>query len=163
MAGARGASYIAAMHRQSPLDWISRALMLVLSAMVTLSVVGVISAIPNGAMKDRIGIERPRQQQPVPEQPQADPAPPQQEVRQPQNGQPDQPQGTSGSGGSYGAPGLAAPVAEKPEVEQWLEAITYALMALVGLAALATLILWRSLKERRRIADALEALFQQRP
>jgi hypothetical protein len=43
-------------------------------------------------------------------------------------------------------------------VERWLEAITYALMALVGLLGIATLILWRSLGERRRIADALEAL-----
>jgi hypothetical protein len=39
-----------------------------------------------------------------------------------------------------------------------LEAITYALLALVGVAALASLLLWRGLRERRRIADALEAL-----
>jgi hypothetical protein len=47
-------------------------------------------------------------------------------------------------------------------VERWLEAIAYALMALVGLLGISTLILWRSLKERRRIAGALEALSSSR-
>lgn len=153
------------MHRQSPLDWISRAVMLVLAGMVTLSVVGVIAAIPRGAMQDRIGIDRPRQQQPVPRQPQPEPETEQQEVLRPPPGEAQpEPQPAPGGTATYGPAGMAAPPPEEPEVEQWLEAITYALMALVGLAALATLILWRSLKERRRIADALEALsWSQRP
>jgi protein-S-isoprenylcysteine O-methyltransferase Ste14 len=47
-----------------------------------------------------------------------------------------------------------APAQPEPiDPAEWLEAITYALLALVGIAALATVILWRML---RRIADAVE-------
>jgi len=140
------------MPRQSPLDWISRAVMLVLAGMVTLSVVGVIEAIPRGAMQDRVGIERPRQQQPQRE-PQQAPEP------QPQQADQIQPEpGLAASAGVSGPAALAPAPIEDDDVERWLEAITYALMALVGLLAIATILLWRSLKERRRIADALEAL-----
>jgi hypothetical protein len=55
----------------------------------------------------------------------------------------------------------AAP--ETSDAGRWLEAITYSLLALVGLAALACLLLWRGLHQRRRIADALEILARASP
>jgi hypothetical protein len=144
------------MQGQRPLDWISRIVMLVLAGMVTLSVVGVIEAIPRGAMQDRIAIDRPRQQQ----LPQQEPVRPEQQPQQPQPAPTEarQPQNSAASGGLYGPAALVPAPPEDNDVERWLEAITYALMALVGLLAIATLVLWRSLRERRRIADALEAL-----
>jgi type VI protein secretion system component VasF len=44
-----------------------------------------------------------------------------------------------------------------------MEAITYAMFALVGLFALATLLLWRALHLWRRSAEALEALASEKP
>ncbi|HEX8214358.1 MAG TPA: hypothetical protein VF582_02685 [Allosphingosinicella sp.] len=143
------------MPRQGPLDWISRFIMLALAGMVTLSVVGVIEAIPRGAMQDRIGIEPPRRQ--LPQQPQQEPEPAEPQPRQTEQPQPEPGTGGVPDGGVYG-PAVAPEPAEDEDVERWLEAITYALMALVGLLGIATLMLWRSLKERRRIANALEAL-----
>jgi hypothetical protein len=48
----------------------------------------------------------------------------------------------------------------KPPVDaaRWLESITYALIALVGLAALGLVLFWRALHHWRRSADALEGL-----
>jgi len=148
------------MPRQSPLDLISRIVMLALAAMVTLSVVGVIEAIPRGAMQERVGIAR---QQPVPQQPQPEPQPQERQAPEPQS-EPNEPRQAEpgSSGGVVGPAVFAPPPPEDEDVERWLEAITYALMALAGLMGIATLILWRSLRERRRIADALEALSAQR-
>lgn len=138
------------MHRPSALDWISRVVMLVLAGMVTLSIIGSIAAIPAGTIEGRIGMDRPRQQTaPEDADTRARPAP------QPSRPQPQpSPSAPEASEATVVAP--APP--EQPEAHRWLEAITYALLALDGLAALATFLLWRGLRERRRIADALETL-----
>lgn len=128
--------------------------MLVLAGMITLSIVGSIAAIPSGSIEGRIGIDQP--QPPLPQQAAPETAPPLPKALEEERAEP----GTSGTGGP-GASGTAAtapPPPEEDDAERWLEAITYALLALAGLAALATLLLWRGLKERRRIADALESI-----
>jgi len=140
--------------RQSPFDWISRVVMLVLAGMVSLSIIGSIAAIPSGSIEGTIGIDRP---QPPPAEPQEQnaveaqlPGPPQPE--------PGEAQGNAVTGAG-GVTGLAAPAPpEEPKPEDWLETIAYALLALVGLAALGTLFLWRGAREHRRLAEALEAL-----
>jgi hypothetical protein len=142
-----------------PEDRISRIVMLVLAGMVTLSVVGVIEAIPRGAMQERVGLERPRQQQPVPQERQ----PPEPQPEQTQQPQPDSESDGISGGGAVGPAAPAPAPTEDEDVERWLEAITYALMALVGLLAISTIILWRSLRERRRIADSLEAFSSSQP
>jgi cell division protein FtsN len=150
------------MPSRSPLDLISRIVMLVLAGMVTLSVIGVIEAIPRGAMQDRVGVDQPRQQ--IPQQPQPEPEP-QPVEPQPDRAKPPRPEPSPGAvsaGAVYGPGVLPSAPTEDDDVDRWLEAITHALMALVGLVGIATLILWRSLRERRRIADALEALAAQR-
>src|SRR3546814_10484746 len=129
-----------------PLDWIARVVMLVLSGMVTLALIGSIAAIPSGSIETRMGLEtQPRIAKPLPEaEPEA--AAPKMESAEETGGQ-----------GAPRASG-ASPAPAAGEAARWLEAITYALLALVGLAALASLMLWRGLRERKRIADALEAL-----
>ena len=139
------------MIRHSAFDWLSRVVMLVLAGMITLSIVGSIAAIPSGTIEGRIGIDQPKA--PVPQQLPAQTPPPVSKVLEGEAAEP-----ATGTPGASATTGIAPPTPEEEDAERWLEAITYALLALVGLAALATLILWRSLKERRRIADALEAL-----
>ncbi len=129
------------------LDWLGRVVMLVLAGMVTLSIIGSIAAIPSGSLETRMGLEMPPPVASPP--PESDPQ--SAETRLETTARPDgEGQGASASG--------ASPPADPAPAAQWLEAITYALLALVGLAALASLILWRGLRERRRIAEALEAL-----
>jgi hypothetical protein len=131
------------------LEWIARLVSLVLAGLVTLSIIGAIAAIPSRSIGTRIGYEPARQvpqPQPVEPAPRPEPSPARQDA-----------------GRSAPAPGTtgaaAAPAAEATdEAAEWLEAITYALMALVGIAALAVLLLWRGLAERRRLADAIELL-----
>lgn len=131
------------------LDWAGRVVMLVLAGMVTLSLIASIAAISSGDVETRIGVEtEPRLAEPL-----AEPAPlpePQRERARPEAA-------LAEEGRTATTPGVAASP-EPPDTERWLEAITYALLALAGLAALATLLLWRGLRERRRIADALEDL-----
>lgn len=134
---------------RNTLDWVSRVVMLVLAGLVSLSIIGSIAAIPSGSIAslDDDG-------------PSYGPSPT-------RTTEPDQQQSFEAARGDQ-APGMAggeagtaievAPKEEEADPARWLEAITYALIALVGLAALATLILWRTLHERRRIADALEHL-----
>jgi hypothetical protein len=126
--------------------------MLVLAGMITLSIVGSIAAIPSGSIEGRIGIDQPERTIPQ-EVPAEKAAPP-----VPEGVEGEQAKPPSGTPGASGNAVIAPPPQEEPDPERWLEAITYALLALVGLAALATLILWRGLKERRRMADALEAI-----
>jgi hypothetical protein len=115
-------------------------------------IIGAIAAIPSGSIPSRIVAGR--QHWPVPEarerRPAAAPVP------QAQRPEP-------AAGGIASAPAeptrTIAPTPPKPvEAAEWLEAITYALFALVGLAAFATLLLWRALAQWRRSADALQAL-----
>ena len=133
---------------RSPLDWISRVIMLALAGMVSLSIIGTIAAIPSGTIEGRMGYEEDR----LP----ADEGTPN-EQRRPPESEPGAATPETGPGTQVRSDG-APPTAPTPEekIVQWLEAITYALIALVGLAALATLVLWQGLRERRRIADALE-------
>ena len=124
------------------LDWIGRAAMLVLAGMVTLSIIGSIAAIPSGSIENRIGMAP--QQQPLP--PDSEQAPEPAAVEPVEGSRTDRAAGT--------APGqqVAAPAPQPANPDRWLEAITYALLALAGLAALGCLLLWRGL---RRIADEI--------
>ena len=128
-------------------EWLGRVIMLVLAGMITLSIIGAIAAIPSGSLPGRIGMAE--RQARVPE-----PAPPSvPEPRLDRRGLESVPGDVTSNQVS------AAPAAPKPlDPAEWLEAITYALLALVGIATLATLILWRMLHQRRRIADALDAI-----
>ena len=131
-------------------DWLGRVIMLVLAGMITLSIIGAIAAIPSGSIPSKIVAER--RPWPVPE---ASGQRPEQVPQAPTL----EPAATQAPPRSPGPRTTIVPAAPKPiEPAQWLEAITYALFALVGLAALATLLLWRSLRQWRRSADALEAL-----
>jgi hypothetical protein len=138
-------------------DWLGRVIMLVLAGMITLSIIGSIAAIPSGSIPSQAGLDPrdwPRSEirgQPV--RPSAPPA------ARPQQPQP-QPQRTitAPAQGKFVAPAPDRP----PQAAEWLETIAYALFALVGLAALATILLWRALQQWRRSADALEALAARR-
>jgi hypothetical protein len=134
-------------------EWLGRVIMLVLAGMITLSIIGSIAAIPSGSIPSQAGLDPrdwPRPE--VREQPVRPTPAPTAHTQQPQP----QPQR------KVAAPAerrLVAPAPERPpQPAEWLEAITYTLFALVGLAALATLLLWRALQQWRRSADALEAL-----
>ena len=122
------------------LDWFGRAAMLVLAGMVTLSIVGSIAAIPSGSIENRIGVARAPQQ----------PPPETREAPQPSAIEPIEGSAAERSAAPARAQEMAAPAVEPPDRDRWLEAITYALLALAGLAALGCLLLWRGL---RRIAD----------
>ena len=129
--------------------------MLVLAGMITLSIIGAIAAIPSGTVQTRMGMEPrawPEPQpvtepvpQPGPEAPQLDPTP----VAAAPVAQP----GT-----------VLVPAPKEPaDPARWLEAITYALLALVGAVVFAIILLWRSLGHWRRSADALEAIARRGP
>lgn len=133
-------------------DWLGRVIMLALAGMITLSIIGAIAAIPNGIVPQQLGFERPFPPTPQPEA--VAPVPPAQP-------------------GDSAAPDTAVPPAAGNQVQQvtltpaapqpadaakWLEVIAYTLLALAGLGTLAILLLWWSLRQRRRIANALEAL-----
>jgi hypothetical protein len=140
-------------------EWTIRMVMLVLAGLVTLSILGSIAAISHdqaGFLIER-GAERVQPDtrtspEPVPEEP--DTAAGSQaaasDIRAVAGG--DTPSPGSGSPGPAGeqAPGSA------DEADRWLEAIAHALLALAGLAAHATLLLWRGVRQLRRIADRLE-------
>jgi hypothetical protein len=120
-------------------DWISRVIMLVLAGMVSLSIIGAIASIPSGSMPTTMIETAPSAPQPdfAPE-PAPEPSPPQAE-----------PARTAQAASPGAASGAAAPSQQQADgAEHWLESIFYALLALVGIAALATLLLWRSLQER---------------
>jgi hypothetical protein len=58
---------------------------------------------------------------------------------------------------------VLAPAPKEPvDPARWLEAITYALLALVGAFVFAIILLWRVLGHWRRSADALEAIAARR-
>ena len=129
-------------------EWMVRMVMLVLAGLVTLSILGALAAMSNSAAVDVVEgpppatapiartAERPTPSRTAPPDslgPGAGPSPGQQ---------------ANGTGSA----GAAAP----ERSDRWLEAITYALLALAGLLALAILLLWRSLRQLRRLADAAE-------
>jgi len=127
-------------------EWLGRVVMLVLAGMITLSIIGAIAAIPYGSNLPRqMGIEQVRAPKP-----RAEPVP----------------QRTSAPGAdAVDRAGSPTPTERQvavapapPDPAEWLEVIAYALLALTGLGALGILLIWRSLHQRRRIADALEAL-----
>ena len=135
------------------LDWAGRVVMLVLAGMITLSIIGAIAAIPSGTIESRMGMEsrawpepqaRP-EPQPVPAEPRAEPSP--------------------GATARVAQPGTVLAPAPKEPVDpaRWLEAITYALLALVGAGIFAIILLWRALGHWRRSADALEEIARRGP
>jgi hypothetical protein len=128
-------------------DWLGRVIMLVLAGMITLSIIGAIAAIPSGIVSERIGMTE--RQAPVPEaEPTSAPE------RRPDQADPESAPGDVTSN----QVSIAAAEPDPVDPAAWLEAIFHALLALVGIAALATVILWRMLHQRRRTADALEAI-----
>ena len=137
------------------LDWAGRVVMLVLAGMITLSIIGAIAAIPSGSIETRIDLE-PRdwpapapatEPQPLPQATRVRARPAPQAAPQPE----------------AAAATAVAPAPEKPfDPARWLEAITYALLALAGIAAFAAILLLRALGHWRRSADPLEILAQQR-
>lgn len=121
-------------------DWLSRVIMLVLAGLVTLSIIGAIASIPSGSIGDRIGFERGEQ------------LPPPAQVADEEAAVPL----TTSDGNRTGmethiSTRSLVTEPEKREPADWLEAITYALIALVGLAALGCVLLWR-------IANSLSTL-----
>ncbi len=138
-------------------EWVVRTVMLVLAGLVTLSILGSITAVSNQAGVPGFSGTRERPvSAPVPErepasEPAADAAPPPPPAQQ-------TPQADSGSAGELVAV-PAPPEEERPE--RWLEAIAYALLAISGLLALLLVLLWRGVRALGRIADAA-ALGQQR-
>jgi hypothetical protein len=137
--------------------WLGRVIMLSLAGMITLSIISAIAAIPSGGnIARQIGIEqrewpmpqpeeKPRPAQPVPQAPAEEPA--------------------------AQAPVVQAPAEElvqvpaqpeKADPALWLEAITYALLALVLIGVAGLLLLGRLVSHWRRSADALEAIAARR-
>ena len=132
-------------------ECLGRVIMLVMAGMVTLSLIGAIESIPSGSIETRLGVE-PRDW-PEPSPSERIPAPP------PGAEQP-APQPPTGAAPATPQPEMIAVPQRKQPVDaaRWLESITYALISLVGLAALGLVLFWRALHHWRRSADALEAL-----
>jgi hypothetical protein len=133
-------------------EWLGRVVMLVLAGMITLSIIGAIASIPSGSIETRLGVEgrdwaeAPPIEQTAP-QPGFEAAPGPAATRE-------------AAPAARGGTGVVAVPEPKPAptAAEWLEAITYALLALVGLAAIGIVLLWRAVQQWRRSADALEAL-----
>jgi hypothetical protein len=131
-------------------DWLGRVVMLALAGMITLSIIGAIAAIPNGVVPQQLGLGR--QSLPVPEQ---------RPDRRPDASSPQTAPNSSAEAveAQQVAGTLLVPAQPEPvDPARWLETISYALLALAGLAAFACLLLWRGVRQQRRIAHALEAL-----
>jgi hypothetical protein len=139
-------------------DWTIRAAMMVLAALVTLSILGSIAAISSdeagrgfAARQAPPPIEGERAVEPAPE-----PVPPARDAAAEAENQAS-PEAAAGREGRAGAgTGLAAVPAEaqkEDERARWLEAIAYALLAIAGIAGIAVLMLWRVVRELRRMGD----------
>ncbi|HEY0111553.1 MAG TPA: hypothetical protein VGB59_00210 [Allosphingosinicella sp.] len=125
------------------LEWTVRTFMLVLAGLVTLSILGSIAAMsgqeaPAGRLLDPGAWTEPERTQP-PEAAQDE------AVRAPES--------NVIGGSAIGTERVAPP--EPPK--RWLEAITYALLALVGLGVLALILLGQAVRQMRRLANAAEA------
>jgi hypothetical protein len=135
-------------------DWFGRVIMLALAGMITLSIIGAIAAIPSGSIETRISVEPTAWPEPRSE-PLPAPAPrPQVEPR---------PGPQAPAAPPAGETAAAAPAPSEIDAERWIESITYILLALAGIAAFATILLWRALGHWRRSADALEVLASRVP
>jgi hypothetical protein len=132
---------------QGLVDWTVRTVMLVLAGLVTLSMLGALSAMSNDDARPGFIFA------------QRDAAPPEAPMPERAEQAPSAADPTSGEPVSNQATGLAAaPVpAGHDDSERWLEAIAWALMALAFLAALALLLLFEGVRQLRRIAAAAEA------
>ena len=126
--------------------------MLVLAGTITLSIIGAIAAIPSGSplqtslrMEPRAWPEPQPATEPRPLPPESSPPAP-----------PSEPQSPAAEPTSALT---AVPVPPPPPnpIERWLETIAYALLAIAGILAFLTLLLFRALGHWRRTADALEA------
>ena len=142
--------YMSAMTRFT--EWLGRVIMLVLAGMVTLSLIGAIASIPSGSIGTRLGVE-PRQEWPVPS--------PSERIAVPSETRETPPAPSARTPGQSLPEAVAGPPPAAPA--RWLEPIAYALIALVGLAALGLLLFWRALHHWRRSADALESLARRDP
>lgn len=124
-------------------DWIARTAMLAMAGLVTLSILGAIAAMTNDA-----GTAPPPGDRPIlegrpageGEAAQAPPVP----------GEANMTAAAPGEGGGTAVIAAPAPAGED-ERARWLEAIAYALLALVGIGVLALLMLWSIVRELRRI------------
>lgn len=114
------------------LTWLGRTAVLTLSLLATLSILGSIAAIPSGSVEGRLGLPRPQSEITTERSLERSlPAPASPGPRMPQ----------PGSGGSQTVEAIAVP--EPDERLRWLEPLTYAVIALAGLMAIAVLLLWR--------------------
>ncbi len=139
-------------------EWLGRVVMLVLAGMITLSIIGAINAIPSGIMLAPPRVQPTEWPQPQPDRP-LPPAPPPNAEPLPPEAAPAQPSPTSPAGELVAVPRQP----ERPAAADWLEAITYTLLALAGLLALGIVFLARALHHWRRSADALELLARRKP
>jgi hypothetical protein len=132
-------------------DWIARTAMLAMAGLVTLSILGAIAAMTNdpgtrfSLPRDRPVIEGERAQEPEAQAPSA----PEEEGNLASVAAPGQGQGVQSQG--QGVAIAAAPPPPDDKVARWLEAIAYALLALVGIGILGILMLWSMVRELRRI------------
>ena len=126
-------------------DWIVRTAMLVMAGLVTLSILGAIATMTNEAGSGFAGGDRPlidprQAQERETAQAPAEPA-------EPSEGANAAAEPAPGQGGAV----VAAPPAPEDKQARWLEAIAYALLALVGIGALGVLMLLQIVRELRRI------------
>jgi hypothetical protein len=122
-------------------DWIARTAMLVMAGLVTLSILGAIATMTDDsgtrfAAGDRPAIEGQRAEERNETQAPSAPWEDDPIVAEPGEGQ---------------VTRVAAPPVAEDEEARWLEAIAYALLALVGVGVLAVLMLWSLVRELRRI------------
>lgn len=136
-------------------DWMARTAMLAMAGLVTLSILGAVAAMTNdpgtrfSVPRDRPAIE-------------GEPAGEPEAARSPAVPE----EGNAASAGAPGQSGIApvqgqgvavaaAPPSAEEEAARWLEAIAYALMALVGVGILGILMLWSMVRELRRVGRSL--------
>ncbi|HEX8124943.1 MAG TPA: hypothetical protein VF548_05110 [Allosphingosinicella sp.] len=124
-------------------DWIVRTAMLVMAGLVTLSILGAIAAMTNdpgvrfAAPGDRPIVE-------------GEPAEERQAAQPPSV--PEEGNVALSAGRGQSQSGAVAPRPSHDDLAaRWLEAIAYGLLALVGIGALAVLMLWNIVHELRRI------------
>ena len=126
--------------RLTLVEWIARTATLVLAGLITLSIIGAIASIPSGSIETRIGIGG--------TEPPSSSAPPSEPASPAQDGAGSREGVTAPTGGV--AP---SPAGDRADAARWLEAITYALVALAGIAALALILLWRGVRAVERLED----------
>jgi hypothetical protein len=134
---------------RSVVDWSVRVAMMVLAGMVSLSILAAIATMTTDAGPRGFVAESPPQ--PLPE-PGAEAN--LNEGAQPEAGNVFAPADRQAEGSGAGTVAAAPPPPREDRTERWLEAIAYALLALAGLVTIAILLLWRLVRELRRLADA---------